>query len=72
MGIKFYDTYLRRNLNLQINDIKEIYSKYIIDSNIDRNNSIRSLSAAFESDNVKLKPAKSLLEITNVQETKNF
>lgn len=34
-GLKFYDRYLRRTINLQINNIKEIYSKVIIDSNID-------------------------------------
>jgi hypothetical protein len=71
-GLKFYDRYLRRTLNLQINDIKEIYSKVIIDSNIDQEKEINSLSLAFETDNDRLKPAKWLSEIVNVDDPKKF
>ena len=71
-GIKFYNRYLRRNLNLQINDIKTIYSKLIIDPNVDKNKVIQSLSESFGNDKDKLKPAQSLLEIANVQKTGNF
>ena len=70
--LKFYDRYLRRTLNLQINDIKEIYSKVIIDSNIDQEKEINSLSLAFETDNDRLKPAKWLSEIVNVDDPKKF
>ena len=71
-AIKIYDGYLRRALDLQISNTKEIYSKLLIDSSIDRNKAIESLSTAFERDNDKLKPVKCLSEIANVQETKKF
>jgi hypothetical protein len=71
-GVKFYDKYLQRSLNLQINNIKEIYSKVIIDSNIDKKEVIDSLSLAFETDNDRLKPAKCLFDIANVSDTKKF
>jgi hypothetical protein len=50
-GIKFYDRYLRRIFNLQINDINEIYNRFIFDSNIDNNEEIKLLSLAFENEN---------------------
>ena len=71
-GLKFYDRYLRRTINLQINNIKEIYSKVIIDSNIDPEKEINSLSLAFETDNDRLKPARCLSKIVNVDDTKKF
>lgn len=71
-GIKFYDRYLRRNFNLQINDINEIYNRFIFDSNIDNNEKIKLLSLAFENENDGLKPVKCLLEIGKVEDTRKF
>jgi hypothetical protein len=51
---------------------KKILSKLIIDFSIDKTEAIHSLTSAFENDNNKLKPAKFLSEIANVQEIKNF
>jgi len=71
-SIKFYDRYLRGSLNLQINNIKEIFSNIIIDSSIDKSEAIQSLFSAFENDNDKLKPAKCLSEITHIHESQEF
>jgi hypothetical protein len=71
MGIKFYDKYLRRTLNLQINDVKKIYSKILSDSDIDKNGIMQSISICFESDD-KLKPLKFLSKISNIKEPEQF
>ena len=71
-GIKSYDSYLRRSLNLQINNIKEVFSKIIVDSNIDNNNVTSILLASFQNDSYKLAPARCLSEITNIQDPKQF
>lgn len=41
---KLYDKYLRRTLNLEINDAKRIYSKILSDSNENKNKSIQQIS----------------------------
>lgn len=43
-----------------------------MDSSINRDKAIESLSTAFENDNDKLKPVKRLSKTANIQETKNF
>jgi hypothetical protein len=70
-GIKFYDKYLRRTLNLQINDVKRIYSKILSDSNIDKNETMQLIVNNFNSDD-KLKPLKFLSRISNIQESEKF
>jgi hypothetical protein len=68
---KLYDRFLRRALNLEINDAKKIYSKILSDYKIDKNKSIELIYQSFES-NDKLNPLKCLSKILNVQETDNF
>lgn len=68
---KIYDKYLRRTLNLEINNAKKIYSKILSDPNINKDESIRRISESFES-NDKLEPIKCLSKILNVQDTDTF
>ena len=63
-GLNSYNKYLLRNLKLQINDIKKIYSKILSDSNNDINDSIKKISDSFKHDN-KLSPIKTLAIIAN-------
>ena len=71
-GVKFYDRYLRRIFNLQVNDINEVYNKFIFDSNIDNKQVFESLSLAFENENDGLNPVKCLLEIAKVEDARKF
>lgn len=71
-GVKLYDRYLRRIFNLQLNDINQVYNKFIFDSNIDNKQVTDSLSLTFENENDGLKPVKCLLEIVKVEDTKGF
>lgn len=68
---KIYDKYLRRTLNLEINNVKKIYSKILSDPKLDKNESMRLISESFES-NDKLEPIKCLSKIVNVKETDTF
>jgi|SRR5215217_7196148 hypothetical protein len=70
-AIKIYDKYLRRTLNLEINDVKKIYSKILSDFNINKNESIQLISESFNSYD-KLQPIKCLSKILNVQDTDTF
>jgi hypothetical protein len=72
MGIKLYDKYLRRTLNVQINDIKKIYSKIMSDSNIDKNEAMRSIMGSFESGEDKLKPVKCFSRMLNIKKSEEF
>jgi hypothetical protein len=71
-GIKSYDKYLRRSLNLQVNNIKEILSRLIIDSKINKNEVGQKLFASFGSLEDKLAPAICLSDISAIQEPKQF
>lgn len=71
-GVKLYDRYLRRIFNLQLNDINQVYNRFIFDSNIDNKQVTDSLSLTFENENDGLKPVKCLLEIVKVEDTKGF
>lgn len=72
IGIKSYDRYLRRNLNLQIKDVDKLCSKILIsDPPIDQNVVIESMSTAFE-DIDKLKPAKNLSKVLDIKKTDKF
>ena len=66
-GIKVYDNYLRRNLNLQINTEK-IYSRIICNANI-KNEAINTISKSFQNDQDKLKPIESISILANIKET---
>ena len=68
---KIYDKYLRRTLNLEINNAKKIYSKILSDPNLNKNESMQLISESFES-NDKLEPIKSLSKIINVKDTDTF
>ncbi|HEY7227809.1 MAG TPA: hypothetical protein VH481_06760 [Nitrososphaeraceae archaeon] len=71
MGLKSYDKYLQKNLKLQINNLPKTYSMIIFDSNIDENEVIKSISAAFISED-KLKPAKYLSKISHLKNPEDF
>jgi hypothetical protein len=68
---KIYDKYLRRTLNLEINDAKRIYSKILADSYLNENESFQLISKSYDSNN-KLEPIKTLSKIMNVKETGTF
>ncbi|MGB7558614.1 MAG: hypothetical protein WBM37_08875, partial [Nitrososphaeraceae archaeon] len=68
---KLYDKYLRRTLNLEINNAKKIYSKILADPNLNKDESMRQISESFES-NDKLEPIKSLSKILNIKDTDTF
>jgi hypothetical protein len=70
-GLSSYNKYIRRNLGLQFNDLKIIYSKLILDSNLNRIGSMKELSQAFE-DNDKLKSIRCLTALLNVEDTEHF
>ena len=65
-----YDKYLRRTLNLEINNVKKIYSKIISDPNLNKNESMSLITESFES-NDKLEPIKCLSQITYVEDDKD-
>jgi hypothetical protein len=67
---KTYDKYLRRTLNLEINNAKRIYSKILSDSNLNKNESMRQITESFES-NDKLEPIKVLSKIAYVEDDKD-
>ena len=68
---KIYDKYLRRTLNLEINDAKKVYSKILSDPNLNKDESMRLITESFESDD-KLEPIKCLSKILNVKDTDTF
>jgi hypothetical protein len=69
MGVKFYDKYLRRALNIQINDVKKIYSKIISDPNAE---AMDSIMASFDNDEDKLRPVKFFTKMLNIKKTEEF
>jgi hypothetical protein len=70
-ALNSYNIYLRKNIGLQIYALKNIYSKILSDSKVDKNQSIRELTSAFE-DKDKLRPVKCLSTISNVTDTEQF
>ena len=68
---KIYDKYLRRTLNLEMNDAKKIYSKILSDPNFNKNESMRLISESFDS-NDKLEPIKCFSKILDIKETDTF
>jgi hypothetical protein len=70
-GIKIYDKFLRNTLNLEINNIRKIYSKILADPNLNKIESMRLISESFES-NDKYEPIKSLSKILNIKNPDTF
>jgi hypothetical protein len=70
-GIRIYDKFLRRTLNLEINNSKKIYSKILSDHNINKNESMQLISESFESKD-KYEPIKSLSKILNAKNSATF
>jgi hypothetical protein len=69
-GTKLYDKYLRRTINLEINNTEKIYSKVLADSNENRNKSIQKISESFGSSD-KIAPINFLSELTYVKDDKD-
>ena len=69
--ISSYNKYLRRNLGLQINDLRKIYSKFLSDSNVDRNVIIEEFSSAVKSSN-KLRLIVCLSNLLKIEKTEEF
>jgi hypothetical protein len=70
-GLSSYNKYIRRNLGLQINDLKTIYSRIVSDPTIDKSHSVNELSVAFE-DNDKLKTIRCLTGLLKIKDTEHF
>ena len=70
-ALNSYNKYIRRSLGLEINDLKKVYSKILSDPTLDKNNSIKELSIAFE-DSDKFKTIKCLSGLLNVTDTEHF
>jgi hypothetical protein len=70
-ALNSYNKYIRRSLGLEINDLKKVYSKILSDPALDKNNSIKELSIAFE-DRDKFKTIKCLSGLLNVTDTEHF
>jgi hypothetical protein len=66
-----YDRYLRKTLNLEINNAKKIYSKILSDPNLNEGESMRMISESFDSNN-KFEPIKILSKILNVKNPDTF
>ena len=70
-GLGFYNRYLRGTLDLEINNLKMIYSKIIADTALDKNHSMEELCRAFEG-NDKLKPITCLTELFDFKDPEHF
>ena len=70
-ALNSYNKYLRRSIGLQINEIKEIYSKILSEPSLYKNWIIKKLSIAFE-DRDKFMTIKYLSDILSATDTKHF
>lgn len=70
-GIKSYDNYIRRKLNLQINT-EEVFLGVIGDATIDTNKAMKDILESFKDDYDKLKPIKSISEIAKIKRTEKI
>ena len=59
IGLIWYNKFLKKNINLHINDILKIYSKIITHSPLDENKALTSISESFDSEDC-LKPLRYL------------
>jgi len=71
LALNSYNKYLKRNIKLQITNIKGIYSKILIDPAIEQNETIISISKAVES-NDKFEPLRYLLNSLDTQNSERF
>jgi hypothetical protein len=71
LALNSYNKYLKRNIKLQISNIKDIYSKILIDPAVEKNETIISISKAFES-NDKFEPLRNLLNSLDTQNVERF
>ena len=55
LGLEWYNKFLKRNTDLQINDIETIYSKIVSSSELNDNESLTSMTDSFN-DGDKFKP----------------
>ena len=60
LGLKAYNIYLRRSINLQIGDLKQLFSKLISGYPLNKKGLLNYLTSAFEDENDKLKAARYL------------
>jgi hypothetical protein len=70
-GLNSYNMYIRRNLGLQINNLKMIYSRMVSDPTIDRTTSLNDLSKAFE-DGDRLKAIRCIFGLLKSKDPENF
>jgi hypothetical protein len=70
-ALNSYNKYLKRNIKLQISNIKNIYSKILIDPTIEQNEFVISISRAFES-NDKFQPLRNMLNFLDTQNSERF
>jgi hypothetical protein len=70
-GLSSYNKYIRRALGLQINNLKEIYSKIVSDPAIDISMVIRELSSSFEEKD-KLESIRCITELMKVTDLEHF
>ena len=71
-SIESYDKYLRRAINMQINNTNTLYSRIVSCSHEERNTILESLYKAFESDCDKFQPITCILKILNIEDKENF
>jgi hypothetical protein len=71
LALNSYNKYLKRNIKLHIGNIKDIYSKIVIDPAVEKNKVIISMSKAFESDD-KFEPLRHMLNSLDTQNTERF
>ena len=67
-GLNSYDKYLKRCMNLQMNNLTNIYSKISSATQDEREKIIESLSDFLERGNNTLEPVKYLLTISKIPE----
>ena len=70
IGLIQYNKYLKRNLNVQFDDVR-VYSN-IISSSSDKKQIVKTIAASFEDDNDKLKPTNSLSTFSNLEPKEQF
>lgn len=70
MGLNSYNLYLRRYLNLEIEDLKRIYSKISAAPETEKRKIIDAVCAGFKSN--KLQPLSNLMAVLNISEAEKF
>jgi hypothetical protein len=71
MGLNSYNKYLRRILNLEIKDIKKIYSKFVYAETAEKREIIKSVCESVEAGD-RLKLARYLSYLSKIPETELF